>query len=66
MGYVGERCPAPMVPRKRCTIDESVRASEAIADRENRSAITIGKEMAFEPHAVEGDPMLVLLKPSIA
>ncbi len=55
-----------MVPRKRRTIDESVRASEAIADRENRSAITIGKEMAFEPHIVEGDPMLVVRKPSIA
>ncbi len=55
-----------MVPGKRRTIDESVRASEATADRENRSAITIGKEMAFEPHIVEGDPMLVVRKPSIA
>ncbi len=55
-----------MVPRKRRTIDESVRASEAIADREYRSAIMIGKEMVFEPHAVEGDPMLVVRKPSIA
>jgi GNAT superfamily N-acetyltransferase len=42
------------------------RTIEALEDRENRSAITIEKEMGFEPHAVEGDPMLVLLKRSIA
>lgn len=39
---------------------------EAIEDRENRSAIMIEKEMGFEPHAVKGDPMLVLLRRHIA
>lgn len=42
------------------------RTIEALEDRDNRSAIMIEKEMGFEPHAVEGDPMLILLKRNIA
>lgn len=42
------------------------RTIEAIEDRDNRSAITIEKEMGFAPYPVEGDPMLVRLKREIA
>ena len=42
------------------------RRIEALEDRDNRSAITIEKEMGFEPHPVEGDPMLVRLTRDIA
>ncbi|MGE7204106.1 N-acetyltransferase family protein [Sphingomonas sp. NPDC019816] len=38
---------------------------EAIEDRANRSAITIEREMGFEPHPVEGDPTLVRLTRTI-
>lgn len=42
------------------------RTIEALEDRDNRSAITIEKEMGFAPHPVEGDPMLIRLKRDIA
>lgn len=42
------------------------RTIEAIEDRDNRSAISIEKEMGFAPYPVEGDPMLVRLKREIA
>ncbi|MGW8135471.1 N-acetyltransferase family protein [Sphingomonas zeae] len=42
------------------------RTIEALEDRDNRSAITIEREMGFEPHPVDGDPMLVRLTRNIA
>ncbi|WP_322963931.1 GNAT family N-acetyltransferase [Sphingomonas fuzhouensis] len=41
------------------------RTIEALEDRANRSAITIEREMGFEPYPVEGDPTLVRLKRTI-
>lgn len=42
------------------------RRIEVLEDRDNRPAITIEKEMGFQPHTVEGDPMLVRLCKDLA
>ncbi|PZU69343.1 GNAT family N-acetyltransferase [Sphingobium sp.] len=45
---------------------KGIRVLEAIESRQNRSAITLEREMGFAAEAIEGDPNVVLLRRQLA